>query len=155
MSVNIILTIRQISSPPKYITNDTMHCTFYPILSYTRKYTSYWESTNHTFGVKRWRRPSDIPVKVTPRKKKMIKTIYGNVAVTYTTYKRYFNFKSWVWNAGRSILRMITRTHAVNVEHFKRIPSLKTRSLWSYTCRRESKRSLMQEQSSNWIFLEY
>jgi len=45
-------------------------------------------SVSLTFGLNRCMRPSDIPLSVTPRKKKMISTMYGNVAVTYTTCKR-------------------------------------------------------------------
>jgi hypothetical protein len=41
-----------------------------------------------TLGVNKWVRPSDIPCSVIPRTKKMISTMYGNVAVMYTTCQR-------------------------------------------------------------------
>lgn len=43
------------------------------------------QDIQHTSGIKKCFSPSSKPSRVTPRKKKMTRTKYGNVAVTYTT----------------------------------------------------------------------
>ena len=40
----------------------------------------------NTFGVNMWDSPAVAPFKVIPRKKKMVRTMYGNMAVKYTTF---------------------------------------------------------------------
>ena len=64
-----------------------------------------------TFGVNRWAIPSAIPLKVTALMKKMIRTMYGNTAVTWNRIL-YNNLLYFVYN--RITICMYVNTYINN-----------------------------------------